>query len=291
MRLQSILLSLALSSLITACLGSEAEYEEGLSDDGEVASQTPALESNAKAGSHRKLLHEVRHSETKVTRFWEFADDVIVETIGSIEKDGMPTEEEVHGKPLEILARFKKGTPPAALVEAVERSERVSREFVKARKERGAKALLDSAVSGPRPPEASAVQAVDQSRDFNAVSWWTTTACNFAGYPRCGSAALYAYKRCWDSPMSWVNSGVHYADHWQAMYSGWGTDATYKHWVLSCTQVFWGVTKCTWESETQTVKKGYYATWNASNLRERAGDLSTPNNTGSALYSLKADEF
>lgn len=292
MRLRTTLMTLALSLQLPGCLGEGDEVEQEQVDQGQVVeSQEAALEASSKNTANRKLLYEVRHSSTRVTRFWElFGDELVVETMGKIDVDGMPKEEELRGEPLEIFARLNRGAPPAALVEAVNRSKEAARKREAIHAARGTNSTQELGSSdGNKPLARAASLANEKVRDFKAVGWWTTTACNFTGWPKC-SHPDDVIKWCYNNPMTFVNSGAMFADHWQAMYSGYGSSVTYKHWLETCNDVVFG-TKCNWNYDSQTVPVGYYATWNATNLRARAGEISTPNNTGSALFSLKADYY
>jgi hypothetical protein len=239
----------------------------------------------------RTLLHEVRHSETRSTRFWDLGyGELVVEDEGHLERDGLPPQSALMGSPLEIFERMGQGTPPAALVMAQARTDEINRRISERLSAGGPGWQLLPGV-GPSVEQGLSL-AAPAGRTFLGNAWWRGVACDWSDYDEDhyeGDVWFRGEVRCWDNPMAWVNSGSYATTKaWVAMYWGYGSDVTYKHWWVGCTDyVIWE--NCTWRNDTSTAKKGFYRTWNGGGLTtDRAGEIRTPNNnSGSAMFSIK----
>jgi hypothetical protein len=242
------------------------------------------------ANAKRTLLHEVQHSSTRTTRFWDLGyGELIVEKEGDIELDGPPPKDVSNGSALEIFESMGLGAPPAALVAAQARTDEISRRILE-RLSPGAAGWQLLPGVGPSAREGVSPAAPEQ-RSFLGNSWWNETACDGSDYENHwqGDTWFIGTVACWDDPMAWVNSGSFYKTKaWEAMYWGYGSDVTYKHWWVGCTDyILWK--NCSWQNDTSTSKKGTYRTWSGGGLTtDRAGEIRTPNNnSGSAMFSIK----
>ena len=292
----------ALGSLIalTGCsVDATGDAGNSLPEEVEPASDSPSIVREpgssapvaARAASvQRTLLHEVRHSETRSTRFWDLGyGELVVEDEGHLERDGLPPEEALMGSPLEIFERMGQGTPPAALVVAQARTDDINRR-ISERLSAGEPGWQLLPGVGPSV-ERDLSLAVPDSRSFLGNSWWRGIACDGSSYNNHwqGDIWFFGLVDCYDNPTAWANSGsMGNTKNWVAMYWGYGSDVTYKHWWIGCTDYIL-FTSCTWQNDTSTAKKGFYRTWNAGGIiTDRAGEIRTPNNnSGSAMFSIK----
>lgn len=270
---------------MTSALATGCAVESGTPDEGRSAD---AAGETAGATSQAVLLHELRLSPTRTTQFWELAPgEVVVVSEGSLENDAPPSEADSKRTALEIFSALSSAPPPEKLVQAQKRADEIDALWA----QRVSAPDIQPGLGGVKPSERVQVDFGNASaRQFLGAAWWESAACSEAGYTQKFNISgewYYPYIACWSDLMRFVNSGsVGIARDWEARFAGVTTNASYKHFYITCTNYVL-FTDCHWDVENYSVNVGFWKTVTAGARKTRAGELHTPNDAGGGYFSLK----